>query len=282
MKRLIKQNILKFSISLYRTLFARKIFFNFNKLMYTLSLRGMGVLNFENDNLSGENLFLKKVSVICNNSVIVDVGANIGCYSNKARSFTSSANIYAFEPHPQTFKKLQYEANQHKYIALNTACSDESGTLKLYDYEDSDNGSSHASLHRAVIETIHKGASKSLEVNVTTIDEFMKDYKISNIRLLKIDTEGNELKVLKGAKQAISEQLIDIIHFEFNEMNVISKVFFKDFKDILINYSFYRLLPDALLDISEYSPIYCEVFAYQNIIAINKSFLPQVKKYFNF
>lgn len=281
MKQRIRTKIVIFTINLYRFCFARKLFLNFNKLMYLLSLRGMGILNHGNDKLSGEQLFLKKASAILNNSVIVDVGANIGCYSNNVKSFTSSANIYSFEPHPQTFKKLQLEANKHKYIALNTACSDESGILKLYDYEDMENGSSHASLYPQVIETIHKSSSKSLEVNVTTIDKFVKDYKISNIRLLKIDTEGNELKVLKGAKQTISEQLIDIIHFEFNEMNVCSKVFFKDFYDILNNYLFYRLLPDGLVHLGEYNPVYHEIFAYQNIIAINKNLFPKVKLLLN-
>ena len=241
----------------------------------------MGILNSENDKLSGEDFFLKKVSAVLNDSVIVDVGANIGDYSNKARNFASTAIIYAFEPHPQTFEKLYLEATQNKYTALNQACSDESGMLKLYDYEDRNNGSPHASLHREVIETIHKSASKSLEVNVITIDEFRENYKIDNIRLLKIDTEGNELKVLKGAKRTISQQLIDIIHFEFNEMNIVSKVFFKDFYHILNNYSFYRLLPDGLVYLGEYNPVYYEIFAYQNIIAINKNFLPKVRKMLN-
>jgi hypothetical protein len=54
-------------------------------------------------------------------------------------------------------------------------------------------------------------------------------------------------------------------------MNIISRVFFKDFFDVLPNYIFYRLLPGGkLLEIKEYSPLNCEIFAFQNIIAILK------------
>jgi hypothetical protein len=43
--------------------------------------------------------------------------------------------------------------------------------------------------------------------------------------------------------------------------------FFKDSWDFLPNYDFYRMLPDGLVKIENYSPIFCEIFAYQNIVA---------------
>ncbi|MBD2676358.1 MULTISPECIES: FkbM family methyltransferase [Nostoc] len=274
MYKTTKQNILDIVISTYRFFFLRKSLFKLNKLIFSLSLRGMGILNHENDRLSGEDFFIKKIAKILHNSVVIDVGANIGNYSNKIKTSSPSTNIYAFEPHPNTFTELEIQANQNHYVALNAACSDLAGSLQLYDYEKK---TSHASLYKDVIDKIHKGVSQSWYVNVTTIDEFVKSSEIERIRLLKIDTEGNELKVLLGAKESLAEGLIDIIQLEFNEMNVISRVFFRDIYEILNNYLLYRLLPDGLVFLGEYYSLNLEIFAYQNIIAIRKEYINEVK-----
>ncbi|MFN6496005.1 MAG: FkbM family methyltransferase [Nostoc sp. DedQUE01] len=236
----------------------------------------MGILNHENDRLSGEDFFIKKIAKLLHNSVVVDVGANIGNYSNKIKILSPSTNIYAFEPHPNTFKELEVQANQNHYVALNAACSDVAGSLQLYDYQNK-TSTSHASLYKDVIDKIHKGVSQSWHVNVTTIDELVKTSKIGHIRLLKIDTEGNELKVLLGAKESLAEGLIDIIQLEFNEMNVVSRVFFRDIYETLNNYLLYRLLPDGLVFLGEYYSLNLEIFAYQNIVAIRKGFVNEVK-----
>jgi hypothetical protein len=53
-------------------------------------------------------------------------------------------------------------------------------------------------------------------------------------------------------------------------MNVSSRTYFRDFWNLLPNYNFYRLLPDGMVKIERYSPVFCEIFAYQNIVAILK------------
>jgi len=73
-----------------------------------------------------------------------------------------------------------------------------------------------------------------------------------------------------GAIELIKNNKIDVIHFEFNEMNVYSRVFFRDFHELLVNYNFYRMLPDGLVFLGDYNPIYQEIFAYQNIVVIRK------------
>ena len=61
-----------------------------------------------------------------------------------------------------------------------------------------------------------------------------------------------------------------MIQFEFNEMNVASRVFFRDFWLMLPNYEFYRLMVDGMIRIDKYDPIYCEIFAFQNIVAFRR------------
>jgi FkbM family methyltransferase len=235
-------------------------------------VKGLGILNFENDRLSGESDFLHSLVNFANKMpfLVVDVGANVGTYSNQMKLLSSNIEIYAFEPHPKTFVQLQSSAKLYGYTALNLACGDISGNLKLYDYAGSQDGSQHASLYEDVIEKIHKSSSTSSDVQVITLDNFIKEKEINRIHLLKIDTEGNEMKVLLGAKESITKKIIDIIHFEFNEMNVVSRVFFKDFYDLLEEYKFYRMLPDGLVPLGAYNPLLSEIFAYQNIIAIRR------------
>jgi FkbM family methyltransferase len=256
----------------HRALFLKRKFYSLHKFLFHLSARGLGILNFENDRLSGENNFLHSFVNIANKMpfVVIDVGANIGKYSNQIKILSPDVEIYAFEPHPKTFVQLQSSAALHGYTALNSACGDIPGNLKLYDYAGSQDGSQHASLYEDVIEKIHKSSSTFSDVQVIMLDNFIKERKINRIHLLKIDTEGNEMKVLMGAKEAISKRIIDIIHFEFNEMNVVSRVFFKDFYDFLDEYIFYRMLPDGLVPLERYNPLLSEIFAYQNIIAIRK------------
>jgi hypothetical protein len=140
------------------------------------------------------------------------------------------------------------------------------GSFTLYDYADND-GSEHASLHRGVIEQIHNGSVVEHQVKVVSLDDFAVREGIERIALLKIDTEGHEFEVLRGATRLLKNGKIDIIHFEFNEMNVVSGVFFKNIWDFLPEYNFYRMLPDGLVQIKNYNPVFCEIFAYQNIVA---------------
>lgn len=260
-----------FILKCYRFLFGRKIFYKLNKILFNCSLKGLGVLNYESNELSGEKRFLSDYLQRKNNCIVFDVGANIGGYSRMIFEINPTATVYAFEPHPKTFQNLIKNIKNQKFYAYNYAIGHKSagGRITLYDYEDS-NGSSHASVFKEVIETIHKKKSVEHKVEVITLDSFIKSNSITGIDLLKIDTEGNELDVIKGMSECLSEGKIKIIQFEFNEMNVISRTFFKDFWDILPNYEFYRMLPDGLVKINRYEPVFCEIFAYQNIVAILK------------
>jgi FkbM family methyltransferase len=159
---------------------------------------------------------------------------------------------------------LAHSSGQKNSTAINAACGSEAGQLVLYD----DVGSArtgHASLHAGIIEEIHKGKSEQ------HVDTFATGNGISLIHLLKIDAEGHELEVLKGAGNLLREKRILAIQLEFNEMNVVSGVFFKDFCDLLPNYKFYRMLRNGLVALDPCSPLRCELFAFQNIVALPRT-----------
>lgn len=76
--------------------------------------------------------------------------------------------------------------------------------------------------------------------------------------------------MLNGCKELLKNKYIGVIQFEFNEMNVVSRVFFKDFFDLLSpGYKIYRLHKESLKPIESYDTKH-EIFKFQNIVAINK------------
>lgn len=243
----------------------------FFKKLYFLSLKGMGVLNYENNRLSGEKYFLNNILVKIldekDEPVLFDVGANVGNYSKLLKKIFPNSKVYAFEPHPGNYQKIN-KLNIDNLHTFNLALGNDEKVVELYDFASSE-GTELASIFHDVISDIHKRDVSSFSVNMRKIDDVCDAEGIKNIDFLKIDTEGNELFVLEGAKRLLENKAIKCIHFEFNEMNVISKVFMRDFVNLLDNYELYRLLPKGMISLED-SPVLTEIYAYQNIIAINK------------
>ncbi len=137
----------------------------------------------------------------------------------------------------------------------------------MFDHSGS-NGSAHATLFKDIIEEFYKNKSVSYVVQIEKIDNIFAKERIDFIDLLKIDTEGNELNVLLGAKKAIESNRIGMIQFEFNYTNIVSRSFLRDFYCLLKNYSFFRILRDGLYEIPY--DVHNEIFLYQNIVALNQ------------
>ena len=261
-------------VDAYAFIFSRKCFHKLNKELYHASLRGLGLLNYRNDVESGESHFRKWYLSRLLGPTVIDVGANEGSFAASVLKVNSGATVFAFEPHPETYKRLALRASELKnLIPINAACGNCCGELVLYDYRGA-SGTAHASLHAGVIDGLHHGEPDGRIVSVVALDAFAEERGISMIDLLKIDTEGHELEVLKGAATMLQQNRVKAIQFEFNTINVISRVFFSDFRDLLPGYRFFRLVRDGLLPLDPYSPVTCEVFAFQNIVALPNGVVP--------
>ncbi|NDV28625.1 FkbM family methyltransferase [Desulfovibrio sp. JC010] len=250
--------------------FAKTHLYESNLQLLDGCYRTIGLLNCQDNFTSGEATFLQQYLGSISDPTILDIGAHNGSYSALAKKIQPSAKIYAFEPSPKTFARLRSNAKEHNFFSFEIGFSNKEGTARLYDRTDCD-GSEHASLYRDVISDIHCQDSYSEEISITTVDSFAEKAGLSFIDLLKIDTEGHEYQVLQGAANMLAQNKIKAIHFEFNEMNVFSRVFMKDFYELLPDYSFYRMLPDGLIPLGPYKPATHELFAFQNIAALNNS-----------
>lgn len=248
-------------------------FYRDNMMLFQRLIHGLGLLNYETREISGERRFLDLVLLEKEKPVVFDVGANEGEYAASVKSTAPGALIYAFEPHPVTYKKLKAKAAELGFLSLNLGFSDRRETLTIYDYKEND-GSSHASLYKGVIEENFRSESTSHDVELIAVDDFVQEHDVQHIDLLKIDTEGHELKVFQGAGETLRQGKVEFIQFEFNEMNVYSRTFFKDIYDLIgKDYAFFRLLPDGMAPLGDYSPLLYELFVYQNIAAVRKDSL---------
>jgi FkbM family methyltransferase len=249
---------------------ASEKYYELNKVIYLLALKGIGVLNYENPDVSGERSFLRWALRSKTAPVVLDIGAHHGGYAMMIQETNSSAVVHAFEPHPVTYAGLEKNGIENGFKTYNFGFSDTSETRQIFDYEDKE-GSEHASLYRDVISDIHRGQPKSQQIELYKLDDFIHENRITAVDLLKIDTEGHEYSVLMGAKASLASGMFKMVHFEFNEMNAYSRVFLKDFIEVLEAYRLFRILPDSLVPLHPYSPLYCEIFQYQNIVAIHSS-----------
>lgn len=252
---------------MYIFIFGRVIFSKLNKALFYLSSRGLGVMNYTSDKISGEHyvakMFLNKPGM-----TVFDVGANKGAWAKMVIKENPSTFLHVFEPQLGLAENLVFETDRVwvNHVAVGSAPS----ILKMYDYKAGE-GSEHASLVENLIESVHGAESCSFEVEVITLADYCAIHNLSSIDFLKVDVEGFEMEVFKGAAQLISQGRVQVIQFEFNEMNVMQRVFFKDFYNLLSEgYSLYRILPAGLLPIKVYSAWFQEQFAFQNILAVKK------------
>jgi FkbM family methyltransferase len=236
-----------------------------------LAQYGLGFGNLTATPLAaGEERLIRRLAAIVEPHVF-DVGAFTGGYATRLRGLCPGAQIWAFEPNPSAFKLLREAADSKGFTAINLGLSDTPGVAQLYDHGTSIGtlGSEHATLWSGVIEGIHHAkATADLQVEVTTVDAFMESERVTRLHMLKLDVEGHELAILRGAKQAIMAGKIDAVQFEFNEMNVISRVFFRDFYEVLPSFVFYRMVTDGLVPLGRYEPRTHELFFLQNVVAI--------------
>ncbi|WP_055435391.1 FkbM family methyltransferase [Lacinutrix algicola] len=151
--------------------------------------------------------------------VVFDIGMNHGQTIKKIKTDIPNAIIHGFEASKYCFEIIKKNIKTQKGINLNNlAVGDEVTKLEFNEYSwDAMN----SFLERAY------GSAKIVDkylVDVITIDKYCEQNAIKNIHLLKSDTEGFELKVLKGAKQMMNNNAIKFIHIElFFDLNFIGQ-----------------------------------------------------------
>ena len=177
------------------------VIFSFDHIGLSLNLEG----RYENSSLLLVEEFIEKKITQAGDKVALDIGANIGNHSIFfAKKFKK---VYSFEPNPVTYEVLKinsnYAAEYKNVIPVNFGLSDIEGSLPFRINPSNIGGSS-------IIDENSPQIKHSTQINVMTLDEF-SELKDASVALIKIDVEGHELRVLKGAKTTILREMPAIL-----------------------------------------------------------------------
>lgn len=158
-------------------------------------------------------VFERDVRILSGEKVVrtvFDVGANRGTAALEFLRIFPECQVYAFEPSPEPYRKLAALAsNTPRISAFPTALGSQVGQGTLLLNENSE----MATLRTAQ----QRGVTGTREVRVDTLDSFLAcaaPLKGRSVDLLKIDTEGYEIEVLRGALASLKEGRIRMVYAE--------------------------------------------------------------------
>lgn len=237
--------IQKFS-QIYFILFTGKLLSGFNNDILNMALKAKGFDNYSpNLEKSGELVCIEKILNLGIDEVF-DVGANIGQYSSIFLK-SSNARVFAFEPMEESYRRLLSIKDQNsRLIPYNIA-------LGAYEYEtDIFFGSETdqlATISPEVLQIDYVGQNnaKSRRIHVKTLDQMFIEiqnlYKVTKLDCIKIDTEGFELEVLKGASRVLTEIKPKAIILEWNWHQLYRGGTLLQIQKLLPDYQAFRVLP---------------------------------------
>jgi FkbM family methyltransferase len=240
----------------------------YEKMLFE-AIVGMNICVSSEMTQNGERIAIEyiknKLFVDSQKAIIFDVGANIGNYSKQLiEVFKEQVVIYSFEPSKKTFSSLKNNIPTGALLH-NIGFSDKEGEEILYSDRDL---SGMASLYKRRLNHFSIEMGQREKIKLDTIDHFCESNGINKISFLKLDIEGNELKVLNGASRMLTTT--QFIQFEFGGCNIDSRTYFQDFWYLLSDhYKIYRIVKDGLFEIKKYKEMY-ELFMTTNFLAEKK------------
>ncbi len=139
---------------------------------------------------------------------LIDVGANIGCVTAAGSlAVGTSGRVFSIEPHPQTFRHLQKTVAINHFnnvTCLNIALGAETATVNFTDERRKDDNN-----------CVAMNAESGIKVPCRTLTSQVNKHSISRIAVMKIDVEGFEMHVLRGAEAILHK--VDSIYIEVLE-----------------------------------------------------------------
>lgn len=174
---------------------------------------------FENVTLESSNDFLAWFCAnrLAKDAVVFDVGANVGVTAIIFATAAPAGDIWCFEPSPAIYPCLEQTLARNglsRCHALPLALGAAPGRLGFYD-----NPTSASASHLVGENQTLGPASDSVEVS--TIDAVAQAHGLARLDLIKIDVEGFETEVLKGAQQTLAA-LRPSVYLEFNSFTLIA------------------------------------------------------------
>lgn len=215
--------------------------------------------------------------------IAFDVGANVGEWTTSVLGLLAAAqlkgHLHCFEPAPAAFSKLQsaLAGNRlgEKVICMNAGLGDSDGAMELH----INGGTSGTnSFYQRRLEGLNISYRERKTVQVTTVDNYCRKNGISHIDFLKVDVEGHELAVMRGAAAMLKKQAINYLQFEYGGCWIDSRTLFMDMYDFLTGcgYVIGKIMPAGIEFYDKYDQR-LETFQMANFVACQPNNTGQFK-----
>jgi len=146
---------------------------------------------------------------------IIDVGANTGPFAFAARVLLADSQIYAFEPLPECYQKLNSNLSPYGHFsAFQSAIGNQRGEMEMWksDFTESSSLLPMDDLHKKAFP--HTANQKVIKVPISKLDDYLEKMHLLPPVLLKIDVQGYEDQVILGATRIM--QQVDSIMIEMS------------------------------------------------------------------
>jgi FkbM family methyltransferase len=144
---------------------------------------------------------------------VFDVGANIGVFT--VLQATHGANVYAFEPNPDSYSRLSRNVTLNRLAdhvhLFASALGDEPGMGTMQVERGGTTGG-------VVVPAKERASGPGAQVTITTLDRIVPSLHVSRIDLLKIDAEGSEVAVLRGADRTLATVQRVIVEYHSRDL----------------------------------------------------------------
>lgn len=167
--------------------------------------------------------------------LVIDVGANTGQTIARLLEIVPQAIIHSFEPSPSVFAELTARYGGYSNVKLwNCGCGSKTGSFVLHENQ-------HSDLSSFLLpgKICWGSVTKSVEVPVVSLDDWADQNQIDAVDILKSDTQGFDLEVLKGASRLFSQGRIRIVLCEVNFLPLYTGMGrFEDLYGFLVDHGF--------------------------------------------
>lgn len=157
-----------------------------------------------------------------NIGTIIDVGANTGQFARSMKAHFPTADILCFEPLPEPYRALSsWAARTQGVVALNVALGDRSGTQEMLFHTDHSASSSFLKTTKHSESTFSFTASqRAILTKMERLDDFIsaRSTPLRREIMLKLDVQGFELHVLRGAASLLETVRAVIVEVILDEL----------------------------------------------------------------
>ena len=208
---------------------------------FNVEIHGVGYIQKLKNSVIKKSEWSKQLELLKSKAdVIFDVGANRGDITLKYLNLFPKAKIHSFEPFPKSYEIFINRHKKNTNVQLNKyALSSSIGRANLNINKSVDTNSLLESKNIGATSDKSCTSIGQLEIETNTIDNYCIQHNINEIDILKIDVQGSEIEVLKGALNMLKKGNIKLIYTEtYFKQQYVNQPLFHDISQLLYNHNF--------------------------------------------